>query len=91
MPVYHGPRIARVLLLSSLQEGIIFLQICFQMISNLLRFKMTSEENKIDYGLMIGENAPVINIKDVKGDPFDFKNTLSQNEGLLIDFFRGTF
>lgn len=47
--------------------------------------------NEKEIGLSIGEKAPEIRTTDVYGNEISSTEILQKNNGLLIDFFRGTW
>lgn len=53
---------------------------------------MSKSSNYADgKGLSVGETAPDFSTKDVDGNEIELKNILENNDGLLIDFFRGAW
>lgn len=53
---------------------------------------MTSEETqKTNFGLSLGDKAPLIDTLDVLDNEINLIEILKSNRGLLIDFFRGAW
>ncbi len=50
-----------------------------------------SDSSANDKGLSVGEIAPKISTTDINGNKMDSEKILQNYNGLLIDFFRGTW
>ncbi|MFX0002087.1 MAG: hypothetical protein ACFFAA_12985 [Promethearchaeota archaeon] len=53
------------------------------------------DSNKIEThkprGLTLHSTAPMINTVDIHNKPISFENLLKNHNGILIDFFRGSW
>jgi len=52
---------------------------------------MTDDESPRPNGLPTGIEAPIIDTKDIEGNPINLKTLLEEYKGVLIDFFRGNW
>ncbi|MHA2288023.1 MAG: hypothetical protein ACXABG_04470 [Promethearchaeota archaeon] len=50
---------------------------------------MTASES--EKGLQIGSKAPMIDTVDIHGNKINLTELITENRGLLIDFFRGAW
>jgi len=51
--------------------------------------KMSEEQNK--FGLPVGTKAPLFEAVDVEKQPVNLQDLLTENKGVLLDFFRGAW
>ena len=50
-----------------------------------------SQEPPRPSGLSVGSNAPTINTQDIYGNEINLNKLLEEYDGVLIDFFRGSW